>query len=316
MNQIFDAIIIGAGISGITLAQRLQEQHKTVLLLEKSSGVGGRIATRRAEDCIFDHGAQFIKKVHTDLNPYWSRLNCEKDGHIWFSSEETQFYTFKKGMTQLPKALTRNLEVRLREKVIQISNPQRHHCVVRTEHGMEYNCKRIYLTSPLPQSLQLLRDSQISYPSDLEEILYAPALVGLFRVETKDENIIGLNYHENPSQEIYTISNQLSKAVSPNLAFTVTMQPTWSDENFSGEDSDTLAKISTLFKDFLNQLGSPDSYSIPHSQLKKWRYSHPLKVSPKAFQTLGDENQIVLLGDAFGGGSIPGAVRSAWSVSI
>ena len=49
--------IIGAGLSGLTAAHDLKE-HANVTLYEKSRGVGGRLATRRAEPFSFDHGAQ------------------------------------------------------------------------------------------------------------------------------------------------------------------------------------------------------------------------------------------------------------------
>ena len=52
--------IIGAGLLGLTAAHDLKE-HANVTLYEKSRGVGGRLATRRAEPFSFDHGAQFFK---------------------------------------------------------------------------------------------------------------------------------------------------------------------------------------------------------------------------------------------------------------
>lgn len=51
--------IIGAGLSGLVVAQRLQS-FADVTVFEKSRGVGGRMATRYAGDFEFDHGAQFF----------------------------------------------------------------------------------------------------------------------------------------------------------------------------------------------------------------------------------------------------------------
>lgn len=53
--------IIGAGMAGITCAHALQQLGCTPVVLEKSRGVGGRMATRRTTDGDrFDHGAQYI----------------------------------------------------------------------------------------------------------------------------------------------------------------------------------------------------------------------------------------------------------------
>ena len=47
--------IIGAGISGLTLAQKLKE-YADVVIYEKSRGVGERMSTHYAEPFYFDHG--------------------------------------------------------------------------------------------------------------------------------------------------------------------------------------------------------------------------------------------------------------------
>lgn len=51
--------IIGAGLSGLVLAERLTSQHQ-VTLFEKARGPGGRMSTRRANRHGFDHGAQYF----------------------------------------------------------------------------------------------------------------------------------------------------------------------------------------------------------------------------------------------------------------
>lgn len=45
----FPVAIVGAGICGLTIAQRLRAGGVPVLVLEKSKGLGGRFATRRTE---------------------------------------------------------------------------------------------------------------------------------------------------------------------------------------------------------------------------------------------------------------------------
>ena len=53
--------IIGAGISGLLCARTLQDHGLSVKVFEKSRGVGGRMATRRAANGQrFDHGAQYF----------------------------------------------------------------------------------------------------------------------------------------------------------------------------------------------------------------------------------------------------------------
>ena len=52
--------VIGAGIAGCTAARELLKLNYNVLLVEKSSSIGGRLATRRLNEFKADTGAQFI----------------------------------------------------------------------------------------------------------------------------------------------------------------------------------------------------------------------------------------------------------------
>ena len=53
--------VVGAGVAGVTCAHALHEHGFTPVIFEKSRGLGGRLATRRAGDGLtIDHGAQFL----------------------------------------------------------------------------------------------------------------------------------------------------------------------------------------------------------------------------------------------------------------
>lgn len=311
----FDAIIIGAGISGLTLASRLREQGKNFIILEKSKGVGGRIATRRDHDCTYDHGAQFVR-VSPSKHPLGPEfLDIDKKGKNWFSSEGYDHLIFPGGMTQFPKSLAKNAEIKLNEKLSLIEElPDA--LILTTEQGMTYRTQKLYLTCPLPQSLALLTDSSISYPPYLNDLKYAPALVGLFRVFSFNPDLMDFKYRQDISHEIFSISNQKSKEVSDNLAFTAVMQPSWSENYFLQSESQTLQMLATLFKEALSQFCPKDEFVIMRSQLKKWRFSHPLQQLGTPFLALNANSRLVLLGDAFGGGSITGAMRSALAVPL
>jgi renalase len=305
-----DCIIIGAGISGLVLAQRLKSAGQTVLLLEKSRGVGGRIATRRDGAATYDHGAQFYKipeKTPWALDDLWSRANLIE---TWFKEENSVFKCAAGGMTRLAKHLALDLKIALEEKVISISKSNEVLC----ESGRMYQGKNIFITAPLPQTLDILRTSQIEYPKNLETIHYANALVGLFEVETTSETLENIKYLQNVNGDIFSISNQLSKKVSLTLAYTVVMQPDWSMKNFENTDVASLQKIAEVFSSYLRSVDSP--FTIRKQQLKKWRFSHPTSHHSTPYVTVGPLNNIFLLGDAFGGPSLRGAVHSAEAIPM
>ena len=77
-----DVVVIGAGVAGVTCAQQLQQAGYTVALVEKSRGVGGRLAKRRlpqasAGPTHADHGVCYLKPQDETFARLIRRL-CER----------------------------------------------------------------------------------------------------------------------------------------------------------------------------------------------------------------------------------------------
>ncbi|MCL1932499.1 MAG: FAD-dependent oxidoreductase, partial [Candidatus Azobacteroides sp.] len=51
-----DVVIIGAGLTGLTLAFRLAERGKKVRVLEKNDWIGGQIRTFEEDEFVFESG--------------------------------------------------------------------------------------------------------------------------------------------------------------------------------------------------------------------------------------------------------------------
>jgi renalase len=56
-----DIINIGAGVAGLACARRLADAGLHVTVIDKGRGVGGCVATRRAGELLFDHGAPYAR---------------------------------------------------------------------------------------------------------------------------------------------------------------------------------------------------------------------------------------------------------------
>jgi renalase len=297
-NREWHYIIIGAGISGMTLAQRLRSKGLSVLILEKSKGVGGRMATRRWNDQLFDHGAQHIR-----MNPKTQSLLDQWSHENLLSPWQENSFICPLGISKLAKSMAAHLEIQLEKKVIHVQKIDTNY-KLSSEDGSHFITKNLVLSSPLPQSLQLLSHSNINYDKKLESIQYAKALV--FLVSHKSALNFQLpDYQEWNSGPLFSITNQNKKFDKPGFAFTFTMSPDWSDTHFELNDE----LLNTHFKQTLDLL----KFQIPQSselQIKKWRYSHPTSTWTDKFYTVENE-KIELIGDAFGGPSINGAAYSA-----
>ena len=118
--------VIGSGITGLTVARNLQGVGE-IQLYDKSTGVGGRMATRSKEGRYFDHGAQFFtvrtKQFKEFLKPFISSdkvarwepkvLGFSEYGtshkRYWFE----EHYVGSPKMTSLCKQLAKGLNVNL-----------------------------------------------------------------------------------------------------------------------------------------------------------------------------------------------------------
>lgn len=302
-------LIVGAGIAGLTLARELRDE--STFVLEKSQGVGGRMATRRSGDFTFDHGAQFYPScAPTPIESHWQKLEILSQ---WFINNDGVYKSAKGGMTKLAKSLVPPSQILLNHLVETISpvfSPTQRGWKVSVKSGSDFFAERVFLTCPLPQSLLLMARSKLSYPEALEEVKYQKALVGLFGLLEDEKLLDEINFLDNVSDEIYSIANQRSKGVSSRAAFTVTMQPSWSDVNFDKPDDIIIEKIEFGFTSYLKNHFSMTVNPVLR-MLKKWRYRQPIHAFDIPF--VEPHPNLYLLGDAFscGEANIFGAMQSA-----
>jgi UDP-galactopyranose mutase len=73
----FDIVVIGAGISGTTLAERYAALGKQVLVLEKRDHIGGNCYDFYNDDGILvsKYGAHLFHLVNLTMDPAWPTLN-------------------------------------------------------------------------------------------------------------------------------------------------------------------------------------------------------------------------------------------------
>lgn len=296
--------IIGAGICGLWLGHQLKQQGHDVTIFEKSKGVGGRMATKRTGTETFDHGAQFYSDdpEMNQLHKIWSSSNLSRP---WFSKNDRQRFTAIGGMTLLAKKLQQNLEVQLNQKLNRIFINDGL-TMLEFEDGPKINAEVLVLTCPLPQTLEILDLSGLEYPSELKQIQYEKAIVFLIEgVLTQSQAMNGIGYVEpEGSADIFSITDQQKKQTCVEPCWTIAMSESFSERYFECSDDVILdAGIKAIrihFPDFLYK----------NTVVKKWRFSHPKSKYQSAFLKLKGL-PVYLAGDAFGGPSITGTVRSA-----
>jgi predicted NAD/FAD-dependent oxidoreductase len=171
------AVVIGAGVSGLSAAQRLREAGIGVIVLEKSRGLGGRLATRRVRiaddmEVPVDHGAQFFTARDPRFIGQVSRWENSgicfpwvDDFEIWSHGKlqpaDPHFhvtrYACSKGMNTIGRNLSEGLDVRREFLVSSVSftgglfklSPD------SSSDNATILAKELFISAPVPQALAL-----------------------------------------------------------------------------------------------------------------------------------------------------------------
>jgi hypothetical protein len=208
---VFDVAIIGAGLAGLTCAQQLHQAGYQVVIVEKSRGVGGRVATRRLYDTRADHGVRYLEPegkflrqlieilvdrgiLQTWTDTIYELKSAKPESGVESHSHSSpltphpsliQRYVAPTGMTAVAKFLATGLELWLNRRVqsITLTADTSWHLTLEptAETQNELIAKAVVCAIPAPQALMLLEPlAQNSLPpafiDSLRSVEFDPCL--------------------------------------------------------------------------------------------------------------------------------------------
>lgn len=310
-------LIVGAGIAGLMAARELRDRHYSVTVVEKSRGVGGRLATRRLGEGQADTGAQFF----TARTGAFQRhvINWQAQGLVFVWSRGWSHgagapaedghprYAAAGGMNALAKALAQDLTVQFNVKISALS-PVRDGWQVTDGEGRIFPCRAVLLAAPVPQSLTFLETGRTPVPAAdldvLREIRYAPCLAGLFRLD-RPARFPEPGAVQEPGGPVSWAADNQRKGISAGATvITVHGDPEFSRSHYNSPESDTLAQLQAAVRPWLGEA------AVVEAQLKRWRYARPLTAHSERCLLAGGVPPLAFAGDAFGEPRMEGAALS------
>lgn len=149
MEQPLEIAIIGAGVAGLTAARQLQQAGRTVALIEKSRGLGGRLATRRLPQASAgpthgDHGVCYLRpkvpggddrfrtEVSTALAAEQLRVwthnlhRLDTNGQPQSAEKNAPCYAAATGINALAKRLGEGLTIHRQRRAVGLEHSSRH----------------------------------------------------------------------------------------------------------------------------------------------------------------------------------------------
>ena len=303
--------IIGTGLSAIFSAIHLRKNTDLEInLFDKARGLGGRLATRRAEGGKFDHGAQYFSIERISNLPEIQMLINEG---VINNIEDKDIYFSPDGMTNIAKKLLIDFNIFKEHKLVSIDKENENYKLF-FENGSTFNSDYIIMSCPMPQSLEILNKSKIDYDNnlikDLEDLSYFPCIVVMIKSEIKLSNLDKHIGTDVDSKDISWIGDNYGKKVSSiENYYTIQCSPEFSYENFENEYDETNKKLKHEMEKIFGS-----NYQILSNH--KWRYS-----IPKNFYqgdnslVINQKNFLGLCGDIFTNGRFDGAITSGLSIA-
>jgi predicted NAD/FAD-dependent oxidoreductase len=314
-------VIIGAGIAGLMAGKKLNEKGVHVTVLDKGRGVGGRLATRRIANNVFDHGAQFFSAQDANFKTYVSEWVSGNIIRIWGKKGEIypengkdndqHVYIGSAGMTSLAKYLAGDLTIELNRRA-EVLNYFNDHWEIKTNTQEIFETEALILTPPLPQSLELLNSGNLpslnGLRTQMENIKYNAciSLMVVFddMVDLPDAGALKLS-----GEPLAWMADNCRKGISKGLSAVTIHTGTEFSRMYWQQDDEMLAK--NILYIASGWLKAP----YREYQLKRWKYSRPSSTFNQTFCKLPTKIPLVLAGDAFGGPHIEGAALSGLSAA-
>lgn len=286
--------MVGAGIAGLAAARELADAGHDVSVFEKSRGVGGRIATRRADGAVFDHGSRVVAApAGSALRLLIDRLDPADRVDLM------EGVAFTSGATRLAKLMAEGLAVHLGVRLaalraasggLELGDEQ------GNTHGI---AQAVVVTAPAPQAADLLDRSPEAGPrvASLRAVAYSPAvmiLMGLPAMDEEDREVIGGT--GGPIAEVRRDVVKGRSAIEGVEPVVVRL-----DEAVSAElidESDEIVVTRTLAD--LARLVGDEAATPAWAQVKRWRYAVP--VGPGDVHSINPPGtRIVVAGDTLTG---------------
>ncbi len=296
--------VVGAGIAGIACARTLVQAGHDVTVFEKSTGAGGRMATRESEFGGFDHGTQYFTvrdarfekalATATRLVRPWSANTVrilDELGRVVASAlpPKEAHWVATPGMNALVREWAQPLAAAgrlvLDTEVLRIEPDKLH--AEQWQLQTEGDSSRVHsgfdavvLAIPSAQAQALLLSSQQGKPlmTQLSDVSVAPCWTLMLAFpKALQPTMAHLGPHWNAARSthhrIAWLARESSKpGRSPIERWTVQASPEWSERHLEDDAERVKAKLLKAFTEVTGIRAEP-----PHAVVHRWRHAQTLQ---------------------------------------
>jgi renalase len=283
--------VIGAGLAGLVCAERLMGQGWEVTVFDKGRGPGGRLATRRADELRFDHGAQYFTArdprfrdrvdgwVHDGVAALWNGriVRLMEDGTVEESPGER--FVGTPGMNAPARTLAAVVQPRSGVRVATVTSDGRK-WRLEDERGTDLGSYDMVVAAvPGPQAVPLLAEAP-----DLASRAADAVMAGCWTVMAHFERRLDIGYDGAfvTASPLSWIARNSSKPCRPEgESWVLHGSPEWSQRHIEDEPDAVIEALTAAFReaagvDFGNSAGDSGTIRAEHLAAHRWRFSLPV----------------------------------------
>ena len=307
-QDVYDLIIVGSGISGLTAARISRAMGKSVLVIDKGRRIGGRCSTKRHDGVTFNHGAQFFTCKDHDFRTLIAQAQDAGAAHQWEFGHHAPSFGGAPTMRDLPQFLAADKDITLIQNVTitQITKapgkgPGNYH--LYDKDGGRYHCHQLLITTPAPQAETLLTAMSPALAQTAASATYDPCWTVMLAVETppneavfplRDKGLIGWANYE-------PLRNESNYAP----ALTIQASPEASHDMLSWDKEDVIAAMTASCEALIGH-----KLTIKFGLAHRWLYAKVAQSADAALPFITDDKTLALAGDYFGTARLESAFLS------
>jgi hypothetical protein len=299
-------IIIGAGIAGLACARRLADAGMASVVLDKGRGIGGRVATRRAGDMQFDHGAQYVNAHGAGFASVLDGLEHAGTLAGWADGTRRAHKVGVPGMSALPKALGAGLDIRQNTQVLRLT-PDTGGWLLHLADGT-LRAASVVITVPAPQVASLLgADHPLVAPLGAVEM--APCLTLMATVAGPAPFVT----RKDPDDPLSWIAQDSAKPGRPQAHGTLWVAQAGIAFSMAHLEDDPATLTARMLPLLCDRLGASHD-TVTHASTHRWRYARVTQPLGQPF-LCSDDASLYLGGDWCLGARIEAAWDSGTAIA-
>lgn len=283
--------VIGAGLSGLTCAKMLAQSGANVTVLDKSRGLGGRLATRRSDAGAFDHGAQYFTARSPEFQDLVARL--QQSGHVatWSprlsDASDEAWYVGVPGMSAVAKAVGDGLTVLSGVRVTELIRQENAWRLMGEDGPVHGIFDGVVVSAPPAQASVLIQNHAPTWCGQLAKIDMQPCWTLMLSTGTLDLPVDAQAREGGPIGWWARDDSKPGRSVSQGQTrWVIQASPAWSQAHVNDSAQDVGQVLMACFSSEVACMASlPDARVVA---VHRWLYARRSSDQPAGAQSLWD----------------------------